>query len=216
MNKKTFLSLLLAATTLTGFAQTRTTQATLFREFKPSTITLKSGKKLKQPLTNVFLKNSSLVYLQGEYTMEANMDLIQAVEFENRKYINIDNHLAYLIDSVGGNSLYRIDIFDMEAYKAQLRNNINISNLDLSSSDMISTSTIDLNNEEDYKFPVVPRFYYFYNGECFKVHEREISRRLPNDKDLKRKYKTIIGLDSFSWTDNESLVQLLKAITTNN
>ena len=69
---------------------------------------------------------------------------------------------------------------------------------------------------EDYKFPVVPRFYYFYNGECFKVHEREISRRLPNDKDLKRKYKTIIGLDSFSWTDNESLVQLLKAITTNN
>ena len=57
---------------------------------------------------------------------------------------------------------------------------------------------------------------YFYNGECFKVHEREISRRLPNDKDLKRKYKTIIGLDSFSWTDNESLVQLLKAITTNN
>ena len=43
--------------------QERTTMATLYPEFKPSVIYLTDGRKLNQNLTNVFLKNSSLVYL---------------------------------------------------------------------------------------------------------------------------------------------------------
>ena len=53
--------------------QERTTMATLYREFKPSVIYLTDGRKLNQNLTNVFLKNSSLVYLKGTFTMEANL-----------------------------------------------------------------------------------------------------------------------------------------------
>lgn len=213
MNKKIIITALLVAMTLGTFAQQRTTRLTLYRQFKPSTITLKTGQKIKQSLTNVFLKNSTLVYLKGEYTMEANMDNIATVEFDDRTYVNINNQLAYLIDSVGGNCVYRIDIFDMEAYNAQLRNNVNINAVPSFAGDMISTTSVDLNTEEDYKFPVFPHYYLSYNGEIFKAHEREISRRLPKDDDIRRKYRSAIGMDNFSWTDDASVVSVLKAIT---
>jgi hypothetical protein len=72
-----------------------------------------------------------------------------------------------------------------------------------------------LNTEDDYKFPIFSHYYYYYNGEVIKVHEREISNHLPKDKELKRKYRTIIGLDSFRWTDEASLIKLLQAISGN-
>jgi hypothetical protein len=212
MIKKAILLTMFVMAALMGTAQKLTTQATLYRQFKPSVITLKSGSKIKQPLTNVFLKNSSLVYLHGEYTMEANMETIARVEFDDRNYININNQLAYLVDSVGTNQLYRIDLFDMNAYNQHIRNNINISNMGFEGGGL-TTTTMDLNNEDDFKFPIFSHFYYLYNGEFVKVHEREISRCLPKDKDLKRKYRSIISLDSFSWNDEKSLMQLLEAIS---
>ena len=212
MIKKRILLTMFAMVALTCTAQKRTTQATLYNQFKPSVITLKNGQKVKQSLTNVFLKNSSLVYLKGEYTMEANMDNIIAVEFDDRSYTNINNQLAYVVDSVGENILYRIDLLDLVAYNQQIRNNINISNMGFENGG-ITTTTMDINGEDDYKFPVISNFVYYYNGAFVKAHERDLSHVLPKDKDLKRKYRTIIGMDDFSWTDGKSLVKLLKAIT---
>ncbi len=190
--------------------QERTTMATLYREFKPSVIYLTDGRKMIQNLTNVFLKNSSLVYLKGTYTMEANMDNIARVEFDDHKFDVIDKQLAEVVDSIDGNVVYRVDYLDMEAYQAHLKNNINISSMSLG--DQISTTTIDLNNEEDYKFPLVHKYYMRYGGETFHVHEREIWRRLPKDKDVKRMFKTIISQSDFSWTSDASVSQLLRAI----
>ena len=212
MIKKTILLTMFAMAAHFCSAQERTTQATVYSQFKPSVIGLTNGRTIKQSLTNVFLKNSSLVYLKGEYTMEANMDNILTVEFDNRKYYNIHNQLAYVVDSVGKNILYRIDLLDLVAYNQQIRNNINISNMGFENGG-ISTTTMDINGEDDYKFPVIANYYYLYNGELVRVHEREVSRVLPKDKDLRRKYRTIIGMDDFSWTKDESLIRLLKAIT---
>ena len=190
--------------------QERTTMATLYREFKPSVIYLTDGRKLNQNLTNVFLKNSSLVYLKGTFTMEANMSNIARVEFDDRQFDVIEDQLAELVDSIGSDAVYRVDYLDMEAYQAGLRNNINISNISLG--EQITTTTVDLNNEEDYKFPLVHKYYMRDGGETFHVHEREIWRRLPKDKDVKRMFKTIIGKSDFSWTSDESVSELLRAI----
>ena len=212
MIKKTILLTMFVMAALVSTAQQRTTQATLYKQFKPSVITLKTGRTINQSHTNVFLKNGSLVYLNGEYTMEANMETIAAVEFDDRKFININNQLAYMVDSVGSNILYRIDLLDLNAYNQNLRNNINISNMGFESGAITNTS-LDLHSEGDYKLHILSPYYFFYNGEFVKVHERDISRVLPKDKDLKRKYRTIIGMDDFSWNSDNSLMKLLKAIT---
>ncbi len=200
--------------TASAMAQRKTLSATLYKEFRPSVITFTDGHKSRQSLTNVFLKNSTLLFPKGEFTMEANMDNILAVDFEgDRSFVNIENKLAYFVDSYKNNALYCIELFDQEAYERNLKNNVNISNLDLSSinNDIISTTTIDLNNEEDYKLPVFRHFYMKLDGNYVKVHERTLLRMLPKQK--RTMMKRIMAMPGFSWQNEESLMQLLKVIT---
>ena len=193
-----------------GMAQKKTLYATRYKEWRPSVVTFADGHQSRQSLTNVFLKNGALLYLQGEYTMEANMDNIVAVDFPgDRKFVAIDKQLAYMVDSVGKNAIYCVELFDQDTYERNLRNNIVISNLDLG--DQISTSTIDLNNEDDYQLPVFRHFYFLYEGEFIRVHERELFRKLPKEK--RTLMKRIMAVPDFSWQREESLVMLLKAIT---
>ena len=100
-------------------AQKRTLSATMFKEFLPSVITFTDGHTSAQPLTNVFLKNSSLLYLRGDYTMEANMENIAAVDFPGgRSFVTINNQLAYKVDSVGKNLLLCVELFEENVYTA--------------------------------------------------------------------------------------------------
>ncbi len=201
-----FIIMMLVAQSLS--AQIRTEKLTVYKQFKPSTIMLKDGRELKQPLTNIFLKNSSLLYMNGTNSMEANMDNIISVKFDDRQYIKIDTMLYYLVDTIGNDALYRATVMDMPAYYQQLRNNKVITNIDFG--DQIQTSHIDISTEDDYKFPLIDLFYYRYNGEFVRTHERNLGRILPKDK--QRMLKTFVNLPDFSWTDEESLLKLLKAL----
>lgn len=207
MRKSTlFIIMMLVAQSLS--AQIRTEKLTVYKQFKPSTIILKDGRELKQPLTNIFLKNSSLLYMNGTNSMEANMDNIISVKFDDRQYIKIDTMLYYLVDTIGNDALYRATVMDMPAYYQQLRNNKVITNIDFG--DQIQTSHIDISTEDDYKFPLIDLFYYRYNGEFVRTHERNLGRILPKEK--QRMLKTFVNLPDFSWTDEESLLKLLKAL----
>ena len=201
-----FIIMMLVAQSLS--AQIRTEKLTVYKQFKPSTIMLKDGRELKQPLTNIFLKNSSLLYMNGTNSMEANMDNIISVKFDDRQYIKIDTMLYYLVDTIGNDALYRATVMDMPAYYQQLRNNKVITNIDFG--DQIQTSHIDISTEDDYKFPLIDLFSYRYNGEFVRTHERNLGRILPKEK--QRMLKTFVNLPDFSWTDEESLLKLLKAL----
>lgn len=207
--KRIYFCLLLMMASVGAFAQKQTTVPMLYKSFKPSVITLSTGRKVRQSHTNVYLKNSVLLYLKGEYTMEAEMKNILAVDFEDRHFININNQLAYMVDSVGGNVLYCVELFDREAFERNLQNNVNISNMDIG--EMINIGTLDINNEEDWKLPVFKHFYFFWKGEYVKVHERDILRKL--NKEQRVMFKRMVALPDFSWQSEKSLMQLLKAIT---
>lgn len=209
MNRLLAIMVVLCSWAMAGWAQDNTHNLTLYKEFKPGVIHMANGRDLKNPLLNIFLKNASLLYKSGSMTKEANMNNVIGVDFDDRKYVKIENELAYLVDSVGANRLYCSTLIDVEAYKALQKNNVNISNLSLG--DQISYSTIELEQQESIQLPIINHFYYLYNGKMIRVHEREISRLLPKDK--KRLYKTIIGESNFSWVDADSLLKLLKAIS---
>ena len=212
---KRLLAFFVAALCLaTASAQQVTEALTIYRNFKPAIIHMTSGRDITNPLTNVFLKNASLLFMKGSQAMEANMETIAGVDFGNDKFVKIDKMLCQLLDTVGSNKLYCAKVIDVEAYNQMLRNNVNITNFslfDASTSDQLSFTSLDLNPDGDQQLPVICHFYYMYNGKIVKVHEREISRILPKDK--KRIYKTIISMDGFQWTDRASLVRLLEAIS---
>lgn len=208
MNKAINLFIIMILATQTVSAQIRTTKLTAYKQFKPSIITLKDGRQLKQPLTNIFLKNSSLLYMNGVNSMEANMDNIVSVKFDDRTYIKIDSLLCYQVDTIGNDALFRATVIDLVAYKQQLKNNQVITNMDLG--DQISTTTIDISSEDDYLFPLIDIYYFRYKGKFVRSHERNLGRALPKDK--QRMLKTFVNMPDFSWTDEQSLLRLLKAL----
>ena len=203
------LAALLMVTAL--FAQKKTVLATMFPQNQTATVTLKDGRTLKAPNSNVFLKNASLLYFQASSAKEANMDVIDKVDFKDKHFININNRLAYFVDSIKGNSLYCVEVIDIDAYERNLRNNVNYSFIEFSSSDQLNAYTNDMNTEEDYVYPLIKEFFFSLNGKIIRAHDRDLWVEL--DKQQYRMLKTIIDTPDFSWTDNESLMKLLKFIS---
>ena len=212
--KKLVLSatvLLMAA--LKVAAQEVTPQLTAFPEFRPATVYLADGKKMDIPMANIFLKNSSLLYLSGELTKEADTKNLLRVDFKDRSYIRIDSVLAYEVDTVGANALFCAKVLDLNAYKQMLKNNSNITNLDinsLTSMNMFQFTTIDLQDFKDIHFPVIPLYYYRINDKFVLVHERHLKRFF--DKEDRRRMESVMNLPGFSWTDEKSLLKILEVI----
>ena len=207
------ISLLSLIISLSASAQEVTPQLTAFPEFLPATVFMNDGKKMDIPMANIFLKNSSLLYLSGDLTKEANTKNILRVDFKDRSYIRIDSVLSYEVDSVGSKVLYCAKVLDLKAYKQLLRNNANITNLDLndlSSMNMFQFSTIYVQDTKDIQFPVIPLYYYRLNDKFVLVHERHLKRAL--DKENRRRMESVMNLPGFSWTDEKSLLKILEII----
>lgn len=191
------------------FAQDKTYGLTVYESYKPAIITLTDGRTVNQPLANVFLKNSSLLYLSSAgATMEANMSNILSVKFDDRQYIKIDTLLAYQVDTVGHDALYCATVIDMVAYRQNLKNNQVFT--DISLGDQLSTTSVDLSNETDYMFPLINIYIYRLGGKFVRCHERTLGNMLGKEK--KRIMRSYIALPDFSWTDDKSLLKLLKGL----
>jgi len=211
MNTKHLLLTLTFLFAITGISSAQQLDSALmvYPGFVPATIHLSSGKTIKQREANIFLKNSSLLYRSRGNVMEANMANITGVDFDDRHYVKVDTLLCYLVDSVGANRLYCAEVLDVEAYKAQRRNNVDITNLEIT--DFVNVDKWDRNDESEHVIPIVPRFYYLYSGKFVRVHERDIFRMVP--KSRHRQIKTVMSLDGFSWTSPQWLIKVLQAMT---
>lgn len=194
-----------------ALAQEQTSRLTMYNAFKPAIIHLATGKNITHPLANISLKDAALLYLQGTYTMQANMDNVVGVDINGQSYIKIDKKLALCLDTIGSSRLFCTTIIDVPAYEQMLKNNRNITSMSLFESDVAAFSTIDLESEDERQLPVIRIYHYLYNGKMIRVHEREIWNKLPKDK--RHMYRSIVSLPDFSWTSRSSLVQLLRAIT---
>ncbi len=204
------LATLLMVLACGAYGQKKTLLATMYHKNKTATVTLTDGRVIKAPDANVFLKNGALLYFQGNTVKEANMDIILGVEFDDKRFINIENRLAYFVDSIKGNSLYCVEIIDMDAFERNLKNNVNYTFIDLQS-DHLDTFTNDLNTEEDYVFPVNREFFYLLDGKFVQADARELYRVL--NKERYRILKTITNVPDFDWLKPECLMRLLGLIS---
>ena len=209
--KHLLLSTILLLATLNGVAQQITPALTVYPDFRPATILLTDGSKLKVPLANIFLKNSSLLYMSGELAKEADLKNVRQVEFDDRTYIRIDSLLAYQVGVVGENALYCAKVIDLQSYKQTIANSANITNLDLSNiTNMLSFNTIDAIGKDSVQFPVIPIYYYRLDNQFVLVHERHLKRILSKEK--RRLMESAMNLPKFSWTDEESLMKMLEML----
>lgn len=180
-----------------------------YNSFKPAIVTFKSGKTLKVQQANIFLKNSTLLYKHGTQIMQAKMDDIQYVDFDDRHYEHVDTVLAYRIDSVGDNLLLCAPLLDLEAFQRQMANNREITHLNLG--EVASIVTTELKTEEDNGYPIFNRYLFYVKGKVIKAQDRPCLQVIP--KNRRREYKTLLGSENFNWNNPDCLRKVLNLIS---
>ncbi len=207
MRQKLYLLTLLITMALPSSAQ-ETSALTIYKEFQPATIYLADGRKLKLPLANIFLKNSSLLYKSGQETKEANMKTLNSVVFPDRTYFRIDSLLAYQVDTVGQHALLCAQKIDFESWRQNIVNNTVYSSMDIN--DMFSYTKADITDEQDLRFLMVSLYYFRLDGKYVLADERHLKRALSKDK--RRLMESVLMDPSFHWNDKDCLLKLLKMI----
>ena len=206
--------LLLATFKATAQEQPITSAITAYPDFRPATAVLTSGRKANIPLANIFLKNSSLLYMKGDNIMEADMRNILRVEFEDRAYIRIDSMLVYQVDSVGNDALFCAKVLDIEGYKQSRANSSNITNLDLtaltSTASTLSYNTIEATDKSELQFPITNIYYYRLDDKFVRVHERHLKRALSKEK--RQIMESVMNMPGFTWTNEKYLMMILEKI----
>lgn len=143
MKQKSLLIAFLLMIVLGASAQNNLSRLTVYNEFRPAIAYLADGKKLTLPMANIFLKNSSLLYMSSNGTpMEAEMKNINRVDFQDRSYFRIDSLLCYKVDSVDNSALFCARVIDLKAFRQIVKNNTSITNLDLSFNTVLGYTTI--------------------------------------------------------------------------
>ena len=189
---------------------------TMFNDFRPAVIKLKDGKQSVHKQTNIFLKNSTLVYKKiptGEI-MEASMPVVASITVGERNFVNVKNQLAEVVATEGKASLVRIRTIDVETMKGEYLNNSTITNSsmldDLNAGRLIgesmSTTRVDGADDEE-PYPLMDTYYYVVGDKATLAHERSV--KLVLKKDQRKDYQIELSM-GFSWAKQEDLVRLLK------
>lgn len=211
--RKLLFTMLLACLQLCAWSQTpgMTKYTIQWKDYRPAIVTTTDGKKVTVGQANILLKRSTLVYrsVLRNHIMEAQMDNIKCVDFGDRHYERIDTTLAWRVDTVGKNALYCVTKIDQHAFRQNLINNRQMTNVELNT-EYVETATLDP-ADSDIEYPVVNIYYYYLNGKFVLCHERELYRHVP--KAMRERYKVALSMPDFSWSSPKSLLNVLRSIT---
>ena len=218
--KTIFAFLLLMSSTAIVHAQesendelysTTSSYSTLYKDFTDAVVYMKDGKELTTK-ANIFMVNSSLYYMHGPMTMQANMKTIDRVEFREKKqkFFVLDTLMAFVVDTVKGNELIAVKFIDVKAFVAQKKSSTILSNVvGMKLGDFVTSSHID--SKENPEFPVYFKYFYRLHGKIVPINDRDTYRLIPKDK--QRVFKTVTQLPEFDWYDRTWLLKLLKYIS---
>lgn len=184
----------------------RSNSVTLFDHYNPAVIEFADGHCSNQSQANIFLKNSSLLYKSGINDMEAKMVNIKSVVIDRRRFINVKNQLAEVIDTCGGDMLLKIVLIDMEAFQKECLNNSNITNIEIGES--LGVTRLDA-DPSVLKYPLCATYYYMLDSKIVRCHERDVQRAI--GKARQRDYKVCVARQ-FDWSKERDLSELLKVL----
>jgi hypothetical protein len=190
-------------------AQEVSKRVTEYEEFKPAVIHLVSGQDVSTPKANIFLKNSTLLYLSGTKTKEAFTNNLKSVDFDDRTYYRVDTLLAYKVDSVGTSALFCARLIDMNTLGQMIRSSRQITNIDVG--DQITATSLRKVEGDEFDYPIINQYYFLCGGKIVRAREHEVLRATP--KARRRAFWATVRESGFQWSSEESLMKLLKAIT---
>ena len=179
-------------------------------EFKRAKILQPFGKFVWAD-ANIYLKDASLCFMDGDTIKKAYVDKVIAVQFDSATYRKVeDGQMGLVVAEKNYNCLVRVRTIDMKQYTEEHDGTQNAAYFEFDGLGRMGNAFIDLNNapflEEGY--PVKDKYYFIVKGKCVVANEshieREVSKKHMND------FKTLMRDRWWSWRDEESLKMLLE------
>ncbi len=177
-----------------------------FAEFRDAKVLQPFGRFVRAK-ANILLRHSTLCYKEGDKVKQAYVKNILGVEFDSVKYVKVDSAMARVIATKNYNQLVCVTTIDMRRYEAETYGGDRLPYFFLE--EMGSVIEIDSDKHGDAKgFPLKDKYYFIIKGRPYAANERVIKKQIRPD--MKLAFKNLMADRFWSWSDPESLKQLLE------
>ena len=186
----------------------RSATPTLYAEFQDAKVVQSFGRFVKAK-ANIFLKNASLLFIQDNQILEANLQPVISVLFGNDRYVKVnDTQLGLLIMQQGYNQLIRVTTVDMDKYAAENGGGEDLPYLDMNGiGGMFLEIDCDSQRREiDKGFPLQHKYYFNIRGKIIPANESQFKKFVRPE--MKKAFKEKMNDKFWSWRDEASLCQL--------
>ena len=203
-----FLGLAQISTAQQSQERQRSTMPTAYAEFQDAKVMQSFGRFVKAR-ANIFLKNASLLFIQDNQIMEANLKPVTSVLFGNDRYVKVnDTQLGLLVMQQGYNQLIRVTTIDMDKYAAEHGGGEDLPYLDMNE---IGGMFFEIDSESqrrevDQGFPLQHKYYFNIRGQIIPANESKFKKFVRDD--MKKAFKEKMNDKFWSWSDEASLCQL--------
>ena len=203
-----FLSLVQTSMGQQAQERQRSTTPTAYAEFQDAKV-MQSFGRFVTAKANIFLKNASLVFIQDNKILEANLQPVTGVVFGNDRYVKVnDTQLGLLIMQQGYNQLIRVTTIDMDKYAAEHGGGEDLPYLDMNEIGgmFLEIDSDSQRREDDLGFPLQHKYYFNIRGQIIPANESKFKKFVRPE--MKKAFKEKMNDKFWSWSDEASLCQL--------
>lgn len=178
----------------------------LFPKFQTAKVRQSFGRHVEAQ-ANIFLKDGSLVYLDGDKVKRAYTKGIIGVDFgDTARFMKVDSVMARVVAQKGYNYLLRKTTVDMALYKEETYGGRNMDFFDFEDAGIFLN--LDTQKRDDEQgIPLKDTYYFNIQGEVIPANESAFKHFVRPDRQAN--FKKLKENRFWSWKDEKSLKELL-------
>ncbi len=183
----------------------RTHNIFIFPEFKEAKVLQPFGRFTKTK-ANIFLKASTLCFIQDGKIMEAYIKNVLGVEFDSVRYMKVnDTQMGRVVSEKGYNQLLCVTTINEKKLKDETVGGDNLPFLEITD----AGAFLELDGqafEFNKGFPLTDKYYFRIKGTVIPANESNFKKYVRPE--MKNAFKRLMNDKFWSWKDPESLTQL--------
>ena len=178
----------------------------LFPEFQDAKIKQSFGRYAKAK-ANIYLKDGSLMYMEGDKIMRAYTKNIFGVTFgDTLEFVKVDSAMARVVARDGYNALLCLTTVNMARYREEESGGSDLDYFQLENFNVFMTLNED-RRDDDLGIPLQDKYFFSAKGFVFPANETAFKKAI--SKEQQQPFKVLMENRFWSWKDPESLKMLL-------
>lgn len=178
----------------------------LFPKFQTAKVRQTFGRSIEAQ-ANIFLKDGSLLFMDGDKVKRAYTKGIIGVDFgDTARFMKVDSVMARVVAQKGYNFLLRKTTVDMPLYKEETYGGRNMDYFDIEDAGIFLN--LDSQKRDDEQgIPLKDTYYFSIQGEVIPANESSFKHFVRPDRQAD--FKKLKENRFWSWRDEKSLKELL-------